>query len=920
MTRLRSRFTPFFFGFLALLLDCAPLEPLVAGTCGNGVVDGEEDCDTFPRGQCGAPSSGAAQCRLLCDRVQKDPSKETLKCPDGWGCSVSGFCRQPKGTFEKVSDPVSAGVTTMLVGDFDGDGKTDVLGQSGPTSKGRIHYFNGDSAPQIVSLPGVLAAPTIRDFDADGKSDIAFGYTFRGSREAADSLLEPDFAGGYAIMLGQPDRAVDTKLFPSLTQQAFDALLVPLSTSKAADLPPTAVANPVLAAATIEPKGGGPRLTVLSSLDADLSDQTPNGRFLQLLPGPISELAGDPIAAPIFDRNNGTTVCGEVVVAFKSGRILVYSPCRKPGGNATAASWSTDAPKELTVSGETITGVFVADVDGDERPDIIVGSSAGGAKKVRVAYGTGTDFVPLADAPADLTDVPLAAGFLDRDKVLDFVVPGGVLFSSRAKATAELDGGADADAGLPPPPPPSPADLAAARKALTWLTVPTPAKRWTVARIADVNRDSIPDVVAASRYEPDIDVLEGTRSIDMPPFTIPTTGTVTHLAVGDFDLDANGDIAFIQARPGSSEVAISYGRALAMPPEAPRTAGRLDGIRQMFATGSGVTLTSATAAGAALPTFSVAILLSSGERQPVAPLLFPSGLASSATRLELTTRGLVAPSNSSGRIDLVGLVAQSEYTRLNGRKVDGPTYGVWVAPGTAPVAFDRPQIRVPLKGLFAVDQSTDSFLVQVVAGDLDGDKNAELISLAPDASGQGTVMYIFPTGAQAAPPPPRAVPDRTLPAGGRAQLLDVDGDGRDDLVAVLRDTKTGLLQVNVFFGDGKGSLGIPGLTVALPSPPNPVAEEYGALGFAQITTGGAAVGATGRRRELAIVTPRHIFLAFVGADRAVTFPDPSVASPFPTIAAGSAVVSGDFDGDGVEDLAVADQGSIRIARQTARHP
>ena len=920
----RMRFTPFFFGFLALLIDCAPLEPLVANTCGNGVVDANEDCDAFPKGQCGAPSSGASQCRLLCGT---QPGGEALTCPDGWGCSVSGFCRQPTGAFEGAGDPVSAGVTTMLVGDFDGDGKKDVLGSSGPISKGRIHYFNGSSAPQVVVLPGVLAAPTVRDFDGDGRSDIAFGYTFRGTREAADNSLEPEFQSGYAVMVGQPDRAVVTKLFPSFTAPSFDALLVPLSSTKAADLPVSAVANPVLAAATIQSKATGAPITVLTSVDGDLTDQTLGRHFAQPLPGPITELVGDPISALIFDQNAAST-CGEVVVAFKTGRILVYSPCKKGGGAAGLIAWSNDAPKELTVPGATITGVFVADVDDDTHQDIIVGINAGGTSKVRIAYGTGTDFIPLADASDDLTDVPLASGNLDRDRRIDFVVPGGILFSTKVKTTPlPNDGGAGdgGDASAPPPPPVETAEQTAARrKALVWINVPAPTKRWTIARIADVNRDGLPDVIGASRYEPDIDVLEGTQSIDLHPFTIPTTGAVTHLAVGDFDFDSNDDIGFVQARPASTEsdVAIAYGRALAMPPEAPRTAGRLDGIRQVFATGSGLNLTSATAVpGSALPTFSVAILLSSGERQPVAPLLFALAPSLGMVRTELTTRALVAPSNATGKVDLIGLIARNDYRVLNGSRAGAPSYAVWVAPGTGSVAFDKPQLAVPLQSLTAVDRSTDSFLVQMVAGDLDGDKNAEIVSLAPDASGAGAVMYlIHPSMQQTSLPTPRPIPDRAVPPGGRAQLIDVDGDGNDDLVAVLRDTKTNLLQVNVFFGDGKGNLAIPGMAIALPVPAGAAATEYGAVGFTQITTGGAAVGAKGRRRELAIVTPRHLFLAFVGADRSVAFPAAAVPSPFTNIQTGSAVVAGDFDGDGVEDLAVADQGSIRIARQKARLP
>lgn len=900
--RLRFALAPFLLGSFVLMLDCASLEPIAAGTCGNGVVEAQEDCDTFPAGQCGAPSATDSKCRLLCG---KQASGAVLTCPDGWGCSVSGFCRQPTGTFDTASEPVSAGVTTMLVGDFDGDGRKDVLGSSGPTSKGRIHYFNDTSAPQVVALPGVLAAPTIRDFDGDGRSDIAFGYSFRGSSVAPDGSQEPSFSGGYAILLGQSDRAVVTKLFPSFTAPNFDALLVPLARTGPGAVPPSALANPLLAAATVQVMDGT-RLTLLTSIDGDFTDRTSGRIFSKVLPGTVSELAGDPLSANLFDLATAST-CGEIVTAYTSGRVLIHSPCKRvgtPGGLATLVAWSQEDPKEITIPGETLTRVFVADINNDTHGDLIVGStSAGGKPKVRVAYGDGLALKPLVDAPPELGEVPLAAGFLDADDLIDLVIPSGILLSMRPGAKG--DGGGDPDGGGAPP---------------SWISVPVPTKKWTVARIGDVNRDGLADVIGASENEPDIDVLEGTGGFNMPPFSIATTGSVTKLVVGDFDLDRNGDIAFVQARPASAEreVAIAYGRALTMPPESPKPAGRLDGIRQVFVSDTGLSLTSAPpTTGTDLPAFSVALLLSSAERQPVAPLLFANPATGATTRSELTTRALVAAPNNTNEVDLIGLVAQSDYTRTNGQKKGDATYGVWVAPGTGPLAFNSPQLAIPLTNLFAVDKSTDSFLVQMTSGDLDGDKNAEIIALAPDDTGKGAGMYVIHSGPQSGLPVQVPIPERAVPGGMRAQLVDIDGDGHDDLVSVLRDTTNKRLEVNVFFGDGKANLAIPGVAIKLPIPKGAADDDYAALGFTSITTAGGAVGtAGGARHELAIITPRHLFRVFVRPDRTADVVD--ATAPFGDIRYGSAVVAGDFDGDGVDDLAIADQGSIRISRQKAR--
>src|SRR5262245_4015541 len=131
------RTTPILLVLAALTLDCATLAPISEGTCGNGVVDANEDCDSIPA-TCGRPSDGARACRLTCDR------KQAGSCPVGWGCSVEGFCRQATGTFEAASSPSSAGVVTLLAGDFDGDGRADLFG-GGPkhgVSKPRVHFYD----------------------------------------------------------------------------------------------------------------------------------------------------------------------------------------------------------------------------------------------------------------------------------------------------------------------------------------------------------------------------------------------------------------------------------------------------------------------------------------------------------------------------------------------------------------------------------------------------------------------------------------------------------------------------------------------------------------------------------------------------------------------------------------------------------
>ena len=74
---------------------CADLEPMVAGECGNGVVEPErgEECDSFPEGTC-RPPGAEHECRLDCSETT---------CPDGYGCGLDGLCRKPSGKFESVN-------------------------------------------------------------------------------------------------------------------------------------------------------------------------------------------------------------------------------------------------------------------------------------------------------------------------------------------------------------------------------------------------------------------------------------------------------------------------------------------------------------------------------------------------------------------------------------------------------------------------------------------------------------------------------------------------------------------------------------------------------------------------------------------------------------------------------------------------
>lgn len=893
------RLRPLALACFALMLDCASLDPIASDTCGNGVVDSAtEDCDSFPAAQCGKPESGASACRLLC--APNDPDKT---CPHGWGCGVQGFCRQATGDFTQANEPVSAGVTAMLVGDFDGDRRTDILGTSalgGAPAKGRIHYF-GDKGvlSQIVGLPAVLGSPLVRDFDKDARDDIAFGYTFR---------LATATAGGVGLILGQTDRTVVTKVFPTLTRTGFDGVLVALDATSD-DVP--AGADPQVAVAAV--MKDGVRTDVIVSLDDDLE----KGKlgYERPLDGSVDGLAGIPATGKMFTVE-GSSACGEVAVALNTAsgpKVQIFSPCKRDAGVVT---WNrVRPPVEVTVpSGETrVTGVFMADVDGDGTRDLLIG---GGSGKVYVVKGNGTALLGPAVAVDALPELPLATADINVDGAADFVLPSGVLMSRKGAQGAD----AGADAGVP----------------RASFLIQAPTKRWSVAAIADLNRDGILDVVGGSSEAPDLDVLEGANpfvsdGIVMPAFTISTTGPITNLVTADIDLDGTRDVSFVQSRAASNvgEIGVAFGRPLSMPPEAPRIVGRLADIRQLISSDASMTITTRTPAAnpSDLPSLSVALLLPSGERQPIAPLLFIDGASKrplAAPNLQRTwlVSGLVAaPAVVKDRVDILALAGGYTSRADTGVDTGDPIFGMWLAVGNGDASFSTPA-EVASLDFFGASRA-ETFQPLFVAGDIDaGDEGiAETVSLARDTSGAGSVVRILRTlpGSSYDPSDGHAVPDLYPVSGSRLDLLDVDLDGRLDLVALMSD-KNGVTSTWVFFSDGsdhKYPFEAP-VAVPLPKPSGPT-DPLTPLDFTLVTVGADDKGV---RRELAIVTPNHVFRVGAKKDHSFDSPIDATADLFSTggLSYGSSIAAGDFDGDGVEDLAVTDLGSIRVCLQKARLP
>ncbi|HTM21940.1 MAG TPA: VCBS repeat-containing protein, partial [Kofleriaceae bacterium] len=156
---------------LLLCAGCADLPDVESGTCGNLVVDFDEDCDGFTSmGEgtaCGAPDGDNA-CFFVCD------AESGSICPDGWGCGGDGRCRRPSGFFvEATGSPYRFAVQDFDIADVDGDGNADLVGNDVNALTVRFGADDGTFATNLdVTIPQAQGPVTVGQFDDDALADV----------------------------------------------------------------------------------------------------------------------------------------------------------------------------------------------------------------------------------------------------------------------------------------------------------------------------------------------------------------------------------------------------------------------------------------------------------------------------------------------------------------------------------------------------------------------------------------------------------------------------------------------------------------------------------------------------------------------------------------------------------------------------
>jgi hypothetical protein len=216
-----------------------------------------------------------------------------------------------------------------------------------------------------------------------------------------------------------------------------------------------------------------------------------------------------------------------------------------------------------------------------------------------------------------------------------------------------------------------------------------------------------------------------------------------------------------------------------------------------------------------------------------------------------------------------------------------PTRLPWdFPPEFQPVALDPEGTRAPLAASFtAGDLDADGLDELVVAGPI-GESRC-LLSFAgvqPDATRLDSLSAI--------------VLDEGCDLEPVLRVRDLDGDGAVDIALLVGRREEGTSAVQVLWNLGFGAFS--------PDASTRIHDPEGIRSFTPFQlAGNAAV-------ELAYATPRSVTL--VGTNRAERSFSTGTTLTVPDLMDVTSIVAGDVNGDGLDDLAVADQGAVRVLR------
>lgn len=830
-------------GFRALLLlalasGCSDLTDIAGGECGNRVLEPGEDCDGFTAfgdGTACAPADDADNaCHYICD---------TTSCPPGWGCGADGRCRQFGGWFADTGVAWEFDADDFAIGDIDGDGNPDLLGNDDSSLMARFGAGDG-TLPSTLNVVGrePTGPVTYTTFDADARLDAVVPT-----------------AAGLFVVRGQQDRTLEPVAY-----SPFDLDLEGSLRIAAVESEPNNTSTEVL---MVRSAVIGERAALHFVGSTALPQPLPVDLSADLLADhlPVADLDGD-------ERD-------EVALVFQGdSRVWIYTST----GQAQAGS-NTLAPllwQQIDVGVPLPYGVRFADVNLDGHIDLLTATGTD-VWTTLVLYGNAIDSRFGAPAPLPAFD---GAG-----SPLPLAIAAPVYVYPSALYLAYYNG----VQGSPP-------------DGLYPIAYP-PTNTWKEAAFGDFNGDGQGDFAAIIDSRDGVDVTLNAGYGLFNRFHVDTSQPARGLRVGDFDGDLVHDVAFVEDGQGvtADGLSVIFGGASAGPSAAVsmgRT-GYIEAMEPIFAAGGqeaidGVTdLFVVSASWPEQTTRAVAIMLGGASRRLMSPFtLMPDPLAPFP---DVPMRALVGDLNGDGIQD-IGAIA----SRFWDAEPNSPLgfrslfYGI---PGRGD-SGDLDASGVNIVQLQAT--SFDHICGLWASGDVDSDGVPEVVGIDGTVlcavAGIQTQPPRLLVGTVGATTFDAQVTELTtdLRLVIDVELADMDADGDLDLLVLaigdVFNAETGPEAaagrgLEVWWNDGSGGFASPspvsldGSTFVIDASPMPMATGT-ASGVVMFADAGTMIARPDPDADHAFMTPETVFWA-TGEGR---------------------VRAADLDRDGVIDLAVSD--------------
>lgn len=448
------------------------------------------------------------------------------------------------GTFQSPVASPGGGGLYVASGDFNGDGKPDLIFENGS-----IQLGNGDGTfrTSAATLPGYGGGdmPTVADFNNDGKTDVAvfdpngpFVRVFFGNGDGSFTA-GPVYASIYGTTeLGAADIDGDGNMdlvaginaqgafFPD--NNSYDALQVLLGKGDGTFAAPPAYSNTTLGNFAVGDFNGDGNPDILGAAATYIN--TSNG--LQLLAG---DGKGNFVPqAPTGVGNPTWIVTADMNGDGKPDAVIADS------GTAVGISLGNGSGKFGTVrdyqlpTGGNIASLATGDFNGDGKQDVLALAQNSNGLYLYLGNGDGTLQAPrIIDTP--ILPVGLAVGDLNGDGIPDIVV---------TNVASPAGNGSSGSPGT--------MDVYLSKGNGTFANPVSygPGFSPQDSTIADINNDGKPDIlvdsVSADYNTGTLSVYLGNGDGTLQP-AINTTlldSTIGSLAVADFNRDGKPDILF----------------------------------------------------------------------------------------------------------------------------------------------------------------------------------------------------------------------------------------------------------------------------------------------------------------------------------------------------------------------------------------